>query len=298
MSDQVQAEAPSLPRHHPRPDRPTRIGVQVRSQHSADYAEVRAAVVAAEEAGADLVLGLDHFFPAFGDPEGTHYEAWTMLAAWAEITERAELGVLVTAIGFRNPNLLADMARTVDRISGGRVILGIGSGWAERDYAEYGFEFGTAPERLRRLQQELPVIRDRWTRLNPPPLRDIPVLVGGAGEKVTLRIAAEHADIWHANVPAEELIRKSAVLDEWCRTIGRDPGEIERGTGIVPWPTREPGILDDYLGQAEEFWEAGARLFTVGLEALTKWEMGPIRELIAWRDEKNRSLAQAGATAP
>ncbi|MFD5864738.1 LLM class F420-dependent oxidoreductase [Agromyces sp. NPDC127015] len=285
--------------HVPRPDRPARIAVQVKPQH-ASYAELRAAVVAAEEAGADVVLGWDHFFPLSGDPDGAHLEAWSLLAAFAEVTERVELGVLVSSTGYRNPQLLADMARTVDHISArdggpGRVVLGIGAGWFERDYEEYGYEFGTAPDRLRRLRADLPLIRDRWSKLNPPPTRAIPVLIGGGGEQVTLRIVAEHADIWHGFGDAETIAHKHAVLDDWCRRIGRDPADIERSAGVSPKPGRYAEDLDDYAGHAEALHVVGTRLFTVGLEAETGWDLGPIRELVAWRDEVNaRTVGAAG----
>ncbi len=158
-----------------------------------------------------------------------------MLGAWAEQTSRVEIGALVTCNSYRNPELLADMARTVDHISGGRLILGIGSGWFEKDYDEYGYEFGTAGQPARRPRaRRCPASSSGGRKLNPPPTREIPVLIGGGGEKKTLRLVARHADIWHSFGDAETLARKRAVLDQHCADVGRDPAEIERSRSASP----------------------------------------------------------------
>ncbi len=252
---------------------PIRIAVQLQPQH-ADYRQIRRAVADAEEAGVDVVFNWDHFFPLYGEPEGKHFECWTMLGAWAEATSRVEIGALVTCNSYRNPELLADMARTVDHIGDGRLILGLGAGWFQRDYDEYGYEFGTAGSRLADLAQALPRIRERWSRLNPAPTRDIPVLIGGGGERKTLRYTAEHADIWHSFGDVDTLVRKNGVLDGHCADVGRDPALIERSIGVG----KPPGEV------AQALVEAGATLFTVGVGG-PDYDLGLVKEWVSWRDE-------------
>ena len=204
--------------------------------------------------GVDIVFNWDHFFPLMGDPDGKHFECWTMLGSWAEATEKVEFGPLVTPVSYRYPDLLADMARTVDHASDGRLILGLGSGWFERDYDEYGYEFGTAGGRLGVLKESLPRIQERWKKLNPPPTRKIPILIGGGGERKTLRYTAEYADIWHGFGQPDVIRHKNSVLDKWCAEIGRDPDEIERSCGGNP---RKPESGDGFV-------DAGATLITIG----------------------------------
>jgi probable F420-dependent oxidoreductase len=253
--------------------RPIRIGMHIQPQH-ATYAQIRDAVARAEDIGADVVYNWDHFYPLYGDPDGKHFECWTMLGAWAESTSRVEIGALVTCNSYRNPDLLADMARTVDHISGGRLILGIGSGWFQRDYDEYGYEFGTAGSRLDALGEALPRILNRWGKLNPPPTRQIPILIGGGGEKKTLRFTAQYASMWHGFGPAEQIAHKNKVLDEWCAQIGRDPAEIERSCGVGENSPKE---------FAEDALAAGATMFTVHCGG-PDYDLSKLKEWVGWRD--------------
>ncbi|MDF0531697.1 LLM class F420-dependent oxidoreductase [Tsukamurella sp. 8F] len=254
-----------------------RIGVQFVPQHHASYQAIRDNVVRLEDAGVDIVYNWDHFYPLSGDPDGTHYECWTMLGAWAEQTSRVEIGALVTCNSYRNPDLLADMARTVDHISDGRLILGIGSGWFERDYIEYGYEFGTAGSRLDDLGDALPRITSRWGKLNPAPLRDIPILIGGGGEKKTLRYVAQYASAWHYFVDVASYRHKSEVLARHCADIGRDPKEIEHSAGL------RGDDADEVLALADQLLAEGVRQFTVNLAA-PDYDYTVIDALVRWRD--------------
>lgn len=256
--------------------RKVKVSVQIPPQH-ASYEQHRQAWIQADDLGVDVIFNWDHFYPLSGEPDGLHFECWTQLASMAEVTERAQIGALVTCNSYRNPNLLADMARTVDHISGGRLVLGIGSGWAERDYMNYGYEFGTAASRLKDLERDMPIIRERLDKLNPGPVNgSIPILIGGGGEKVTLRIVAKHADTWHGWGDVETISRKSGILDDWCAKVGRDPAEIERSTGI------DAGSI----GSVDDFVKNGITHFTTGVSS-SDLDFGVAKELLQWRDTYN-----------
>lgn len=261
------------------PASPIRIGVQLQPQHAPGYGNVRDAVRRCEDIGVDVAFNWDHFFPLYGDPDGAHFECWTMLGAWAEQTSRIEIGALVSCNSYRNPELLADMARTVDHISGGRLILGIGSGWKQRDYDEYGYEFGTAGGRLDQLTAALPRIKSRLAKLNPAPIRDIPILIGGEGEKKTLRLVAEHADIWHSFATQQTYPAKSDVLARHCADVGRDPATIARSTAVGGETGQGRGVD----AEAEALVELGVTMLTVGSTG-PDYDLTSAEALCRWRD--------------
>ena len=247
-----------------------KVGVQLHPQHCT-IDELRAAWRAADAMAVDSIWMWDHFYPLYGAKDGPHFEGYSLLAAMACDTRSARFGMLVTCNSYRNPDLLADVARTVDHISGGRHILGIGAGWFERDYDEYGYTFGTARERLEALGTALPRIRRRLAELNPPPMGDLPILVGGGGEKVTLRLVAEHADMWNSFGPPRTFRHKNEVLDRWCAEVGRDPKAVERTVAI------EAKDVD----RVDAFLEAGAEHLILMRGA--PFDLAPLESLLAAR---------------
>jgi len=248
-----------------------KIGVQIQPQ-ATSVTEMRDAWKAADALGVDSLWTWDHFYPLYGDPDATHFECYSLLAAMAVDTCHATIGALVTCYSYRNPHLLADMARTIDHLSRGRFVLGLGSGWFERDYTEYDYEFGTAPGRLKILEAGLPVVKERLDKLNPGPVNGkIPLMIGGSGEKVTLRLVAEHADMLNTFGPVDNFRRKNDILNEWCAKVGRDPRAIERTVAI------EAKDLADADGYAA----AGADHLIVMLGA--PFNLDPIAEFLAAR---------------
>ena len=249
-----------------------KVGVQLEPQHcSVD--ELRAAWRAADAMGVDSIFTWDHFFPLHGDADGRHYEGWSLLAAMACDTANASVGLLVSCTSYRSPDLTADMARTLDHVSGGRVILGLGAGWYQRDYDEYGFAFGTPASRVRALERDVVRIRSRLGSLNPPPRGPLPLMIGGEGERVTLRITAEHADMWNGFGPVETFTHKNGVLNGWCGTVGRDPAAIERTVLLN---------RGDEVDAVDAFVEAGAQHVIV--PSVAPFDLGDVERMIARRD--------------
>jgi probable F420-dependent oxidoreductase len=255
--------------------RPVRVGVQLHPQHTT-YESYASAVKHCEEIGVDTIWNWDHFFPLYGPGSGPHFECWTLLTAMAMLTTRAEVGALVTCNTYRNPALLSDMAKTVDHISHGRLILGLGAGWFERDYTEYGYDFGTPASRLAALEESLKIIKHRWEVDVPPPVHKIPILIGGGGEKVTLRITAQYADMWHGFGDPAAIAHKMEVLDNWCEKFGRDPREIERGCGTQTGDTDE--TRTSYV-------KAGVTHLIMGMGE--PWDFKAVEKLVQWRDKTN-----------
>ena len=224
-----------------------RFGLHVLS-YGSTWPETLGAVQRAERSGFDLVLGADHLFATGGDPLQPFFEGWTMLAGWAAATSRIGVGLLVGANAFRHPAVVAKMAATVDHISGGRLVLGLGAAWYDDELRRHGLPAGSGiGERLAWLDEALGIIRPllagvtvthhgpayhlEAARHAPQPLRTrVPVLIGGDGERRTLAIVARHADLWQMWAPPESTERfaaKRAVLAERCAEVGRDPATIE-----------------------------------------------------------------------
>jgi alkanesulfonate monooxygenase SsuD/methylene tetrahydromethanopterin reductase-like flavin-dependent oxidoreductase (luciferase family) len=226
-----------------------RLGALCWNQYT-DWPSLLEAGRRVDRIGYDSLWTWDHVYPIVGSHEGPMFEGWLTITAWAQATERVRIGLMVVANTFRNPALTAKMATTLDHISGGRAILGVGAAWFETEHEAFGIEYGSgAPERLRWLGEALPVMRGmlrgerpsaagpRYSAkdvLNlPPPLQErMPLVVGGGGEQVTLKLVARYADANNVGGGFESVKRKEATLVRHCETVGRDPAEIERTTNI------------------------------------------------------------------
>lgn len=225
---------------------PLKIGANFWNQW-ADWPALLEAGILADRLGYDSLWTWDHLYPIIGDSRGPNFEGWLTITAWAARSERASIGLLVGANPYREPTLVAKMATTLDHISNGRAILGIGAAWNEEEARDFGFRFGEGPgERLRWLADAFPLMRGmlagtepsspggsryqaRSVRNLPLPVQPhLPILLGGGGEKVTLRLVAQHADMNSLGGGIEEVRAKEQFLLSHCEAVGRDPAEIER----------------------------------------------------------------------
>ncbi|MFL5642254.1 MAG: LLM class flavin-dependent oxidoreductase [Chloroflexota bacterium] len=256
-----------------------RIGALCWNQYT-EWPALLEAGVRADRLGYDTLWTWDHLYPIQGSSNGPMFEGWLTLAAWAQATEHVRIGLMVGANPFREPTLTAKMATTLDHISNGRAILGIGAAWFEEEHEAFGIAFGSGfPERLRWLAEALPVMRGmlhgeeptaagpryraRNVRNLPPPLQErMPLLVGGGGEQVTLKLVARYADANNVGGGLENVKRKEAVLLQHCETVGRDPSEIERTTGIGTVIIRDSREEADRVHAAMFEHNGGARRWT------------------------------------
>ncbi len=226
-----------------------KIGALCWNQYT-DWPSLLQAGIRADELGYTSLWTWDHLYPIIGDSHGPIFEGWLTITAWAQATRKVRLGLMVGANTLRGPSLVAKMATTLDHISNGRTILGIGAAWFEEEHVAFGLPFGDGPpERLRWLGEALPIIRgmldgteptatgprytSKATRNLPAPIQaHLPILVGGGGERVTLKLVAKYADACNIGGGLEMVRRREAILREHCATVGRDEREIERTTGI------------------------------------------------------------------
>jgi F420-dependent oxidoreductase-like protein len=248
----------------------TRLGYQIPNftypdgSPAALYRQVAAQARAAEASGFDTVLLMDHFYqlPMLGSPDQYMLECYTTLGALARETKTVRLGALVTGNTYRNPALLAKVVTTLDIVSEGRAQLGIGAGWFELEHDSLGFEFGTFTDRFAKLEEALqiilPMLRDERPSLDgvhykaseainqPPPVSRIPVMIGGSGEKKTLRMVAQYADESNLTCPLDEVPRKLDALAAHCERLGRDRAEISvsKQAAVCIAPTRDEALSD------------------------------------------------------
>jgi alkanesulfonate monooxygenase SsuD/methylene tetrahydromethanopterin reductase-like flavin-dependent oxidoreductase (luciferase family) len=243
-----------------------RLGILLWNQGS-DWPSQEAAARRVEELGYDHLWSWDHLYAIFGDPYQPIYEGWTTLAAWSKVTSRVQLGLLVGANTLRNPGLVAKMTTTLDHMSDGRAILGLGGAWFGLEHAAHGIEFGTGfGQRLDWLDEAVAACRTlldggevtsrgdgryRFDHLRQHPLplqAHVPIMIGGSGERKTLRTVARYADMWNAMGSIDLLVHKQEVLQAHCAEVGRDERQIERTLGCKP-------IIRDSAADARRTWE-------------------------------------------
>jgi F420-dependent oxidoreductase-like protein len=276
----------------------------------------------AEATGWDGLWLADHFMPDAEDTSTPWPEAWTTLSALAATVPRIRLGTLVTGNTYRHPAVLAKMAATVDHISGGRLVLGLGAGWQENEHRQYGIPFHDVSERLARLNEACQVIKRLFTEeeanfggafyqlrdasLEPKPLQQpLPLLIGGGGEKVTLKIVASLADEWNVWGNVEKLRHKMSILDGYCDDIGRDPKEIQRSAVALLFLSDDSEFIEKMTstpsdrviaGNVEQVGEIVAAYRDAGVDELIvpDFTLGPMSRKLATYDQFIEEVAIRG----
>jgi alkanesulfonate monooxygenase SsuD/methylene tetrahydromethanopterin reductase-like flavin-dependent oxidoreductase (luciferase family) len=207
-----------------------KLGIMIEGQEGLTWERWRHICHDAETLGFAALRRSDHFFSVMGVTDRDCIECWTSLALAAEWTKRIEIGPMVSPMTFRPPALLARMATAVDLLSGGRLILGVGAGWYEREHVEFGIPFPSQKERFDKLEDGVRILHETWRKSSPKPTRNsIPLLIGGKGERRTLPLVAREAAEWnYSSLDADVYQQRREVLDANCRKIGRDPASIRR----------------------------------------------------------------------
>jgi alkanesulfonate monooxygenase SsuD/methylene tetrahydromethanopterin reductase-like flavin-dependent oxidoreductase (luciferase family) len=287
-----------------------KLGILLWNQ-ATDWPAYEAAARDVDRLGYEHLWAWDHLYAIFGDPYQPIFEGWASLAAWAKVTDRARLGLLVGANTFRNPGLVAKLATTLDHISNGRAILGLGGAWMELEHEAHGIDFGSGfGQRLDWLDESVAAVRTvldggsatsdgggqydfHDLRQQPLPIQPrLPIMIGGSGEKKTLRTVARYADMWNAMGDAAKLARKADVLRGHCEAVGRDPAEIEFTVGCKP-------LIRDSEEEARRVWRAQMEHNRTPLNDVeddaTFWVGTP--ELIAERLHEARALGFGTAIA-
>ena len=253
-----------------------RLGILAWNQYT-DWPALRDVGVLVDELGYDSLWTWDHLYPIVGSPDGPMFEGYVTLAAWAALTKRVTLGLMVGANTFRNPALVAKMATTLDHVSGGRAYLGLGGAWFEGEHTAFGIPFGSGfGERLDWFDEAVALIKDllpggpasaagrhydaRDVRNDPPPVQPrLPILIGGSGERKTLATVARYADAWNTGGDVERVRHKDGVLRRWCDEVGRDASEIERtlqgGTPVIRDTVEEAKRVAAEIGATNGGWD-------------------------------------------
>jgi alkanesulfonate monooxygenase SsuD/methylene tetrahydromethanopterin reductase-like flavin-dependent oxidoreductase (luciferase family) len=279
-----------------------KLGVLLWSQ-ATDWPSFERAAVKVDELGYEHLWTWDHLHAIFGDPQQDFFEGYASIAAWAKVTSRAKLGLLVGANTFRNPGLVAKLITTIDHVSGGRAICGLGGAWFEYEHNRHGIDFGSGfGQRLDWMDEATAAIRTLFDggtvtstpggrylfdglRQEPLPLQPhLPIMIGGSGERKTLRTIAKYADMWNGMGSVDKMAHKMEVLHQHCADVGRDPAAIVKTTALKP-------VIRNSVAEAESVWRAQMahnRTPMANVEDDITFINGPVEKIAEYLIERKR----------